>query len=155
MSGETPRTPAAISGRWLVVGMFAFAAAATAVLWVYWKLHVGPFVPLQEALAAEFPGSKPRVEGGQRKMSRGTPRILRITMQVDFDPQREKRKAEQLADRLAAFLRRHFAETAYAPVYTLQSYETLELHFYHPQPEERIIQQSYRRKVAEVLGDEG
>lgn len=136
------KRPHELSGRWVVVGMFVFAAAATGGMWVYWKLHIAPFLPLQEALAEAFPGSRPRVEGGQRKMSKNTPRILRITARVDFDPTRDQNAAEvdRFADRLAAVAREKQND--------LSSYELLELHLFWPEPEQEIRQRTIVRKVS-------
>src|SRR3990172_7938391 len=78
--------PAELSGKWVVIGMFVFAIAATAGLFAYWELHTAPFRELQDALAQEFPRSRPRVEGGQRKKHKHTPRILSIVLRVEFDP---------------------------------------------------------------------
>ncbi len=83
-----------VSGRAMVLGMLAFGTLTTAAMWVYWTLHVGPFRPLQDAIAAAFPHSSPRVDGGQRKMHKGTPKILRIVMRVDFDPVVETSRGE-------------------------------------------------------------
>ena len=90
--------PRELSGRWVVIGLFAFAITLTVALWVYWKLHRAPFLQWEQFLAGEFQGSSPLVEGGQRKMHRGTPRILRITLKVDFDPQADERRAREFAD---------------------------------------------------------
>ncbi len=127
-----------ISGRWVVAGMFAFAILLTSGLWIYWKLHIAPFIPLQQALAAEFEGAQPRVEGGQRKMHQGTPRILRITMKVDFDPVASVAKAEEYADRVEASIRRNTDITPYS---------TLELHLFQLQPEQEIRQRTVERKL--------
>ncbi len=126
-----------LSGRWMVAGMFAFATAATCTLFVYWKLHVGPFLPLQQAIAAEFKGSAPRVEGGQRKMHKNTPRILRVTMKVRFDPLADEPHARAFADRVDAFIRDH---------HDVSPYDVVELHFYWPDPEKTIHEWSTERK---------
>lgn len=133
---DQPRT---ISGRWVIIGMFSFAIAITATLWVFWKLHVGPFLPLQKKLAAEFEDSRPRVEGGQRKIHKGSPKILRITMKIDFDPTTDKKAAESFANRVEAFV---------GEVYDLRAYEILELHFYWPDPEKEIKEVTIERNVA-------
>ena len=66
-----------ISGRLVICCIFGFAITMIAVLYFYWKMHTGPFLPVQQALANEFPGCQPLVQGGQRKMHKGTPKILR------------------------------------------------------------------------------
>lgn len=121
--------PHSLSGRWMVAGIFVFAITATGFLYGYWKLHIGPFVPLQKALAKEFERSRPRVEGGQRKMHKGTPRILRITMKIDFDPDANEGRTNEFAGRVASFARANF---------DLSTYEILEVHFFWPEPEKKI-----------------
>ena len=133
--------PRELSGKWVVIGVFAFAILMTAGLWLYWKLHIAPFLPLQQALAGRFEDSRPRVEGGQRKLHENTPRILRITMKVEFDP--ESPQADEFAAEVAAFVR---AET------DLSRYDVLELHLYHPQPEKDIRQRSVEFQVNELSG---
>jgi hypothetical protein len=128
-----------LSGRWIVAAMFAFAIAATVTLYVYWKLHVGPFVPLQKAIAAEFEGSRPLVEGGQRKIHKDTPRILRITMKIDFDPDANPVRTNELAERVIGFTRERF---------DLSAYEVLEIHFFWPEPEKKIKQWRLERELA-------
>src|ERR1700691_6004344 len=89
-----------VSGRAVVIGLFAFGIALTSILWIYWTLHTAPFRPLQDALAVEFPGSSPRVTGGQRKMHKGTPKILQVILRVDFDPLTQTKKGEAVVDRV-------------------------------------------------------
>jgi hypothetical protein len=136
--GREDRT---ISGRWAVLGIFLFAISATGGLYVYWKLHVGPFVPLQKALAEKFPGSRPLVEGGQQKIHKHTPRILRITMKVDADPNADERKTEELAERVIALARERF---------DLSTYEILEIHFFWPEPEKKIHKWDREWKIADL-----
>jgi hypothetical protein len=123
-----------VSGRAVVVGMFIFGIAATSILWMYWKLHTGPFRPFQDALAVEFPGSVPRVEGGQRKMHKGTPRILRVTLRVDFDPEAD-------AERGVAVLAR--VENVAARYVDLSEYEVLQAFLYHGVPEKDLRQREF------------
>ncbi|MEX0703546.1 MAG: hypothetical protein WD069_15735 [Planctomycetales bacterium] len=125
-----PRPPE-IAGKWIVIAVFAFAILMTGAMWVYWRLHIGPFLPLQRAIVAEWPDSAPRVEGGQRKMHQGTPRILRATLKVPFDPTDESRKAE--LKRRVARIRELAAGTL-----DLARYDRLEVHFFHPVPEQEI-----------------
>lgn len=126
--------------------MFTFAIAATTILYVYWKLHIGPFLPIQRALAEEFRGSRPRVEGGQRKMHKGTPRILRVTMKVDFDPDVETERSQALAQRAARFCAKRG---------DLASYDVFEAHFYWPEPEKELHEWSMEIPVSSIEADEG
>lgn len=96
--GATGRPEWRISGRGMVLGMLAFGVLTTSSMWIYWTLHVGPFRPFQNALAAAFPHSSPRVDGGQRKMHKGTPKILRVVLRVEFDPVTESARGEQVVD---------------------------------------------------------
>lgn len=126
-----------LSGRSVVLAMFLFGLAATATLWAYWHYHTAPFRPLQEAIAAEFAESVPKVDGGQRKMHERTPRLLRIIMRVDFDPTDDGR-ARQVADRVLELVRKH---------QDISTYETLELHLYQGVPEEEIRERTLRRAL--------
>ena len=133
------------AGRWVVAAMFAFAIALTGACWVYWKLHVAPFLPLQQLLAAEFDDCRPQVQGGQRKIHKGTPRVLRITMKIDFDPTGEsgEAQADGYGKRVAAFVADNWPE--------LSDYETLELHFYRLDPEKEIKQVTREYAVQSLL----
>lgn len=113
----------------MVLAMFAFAITATGLLYVYWRMHIAPFLPLQKALAATFKDSRPRVEGGQRKIHKGTPRILRVTMKIDFDPNADEARTTTFANRVVAFVREH---------QDLAPWEILEIHFYWPEPEKEL-----------------
>lgn len=98
----TPAAPKTVSGKYVVIVMFLFASFATSLLWYYWYYHNAPFVPLQKALAEEFIGCQPRVDGGQRKMHLGTPKllwvILRMPFKPDDDPSRSRKVAERVRD---------------------------------------------------------
>ncbi|MFQ5734054.1 MAG: hypothetical protein ACE5KM_19110 [Planctomycetaceae bacterium] len=137
------------ASRWVVVGMFAFAIALTGACWVYWRLHVAPFLPLQQLLADEYEDCRPKVRGGQRKMHKATPRILRITMKIDFDPTGEsgEAQADGFAKRVASFVADNWPE--------LSVYETLELHLYWPEPEKTIKQVTREYAVPSLLKSRG
>jgi len=118
-----------IDGWKLVFAMLAFGAAATGTLWGYWYYHSAPFIPLQIAIAEEFPESAPRVDGGQRKMHRGTEALLWIIMRVKFDPQTEPEKSRLTVDRVV--------ELAHEKV-DLQSYEQLTVRLFFGDLEKEI-----------------
>lgn len=121
--------PGGIPGTWVVAGMFAFGLAATGILFAYWHFHTAPFQELQTALAAEFEGSRPRVEGGQRKQHKETPRILRVILKVEFHPEQEKARAENMADRVMELAAKHHDITAY---------DAAEIHLFWPEQEQEI-----------------
>ena len=127
-------------GRWVVLAMFAFGLLATGGMWLYWELHTRPFRPLQEAIVQAFPGSNPRVQGGQAKMHKGTPRILRIVMRVDFDPVSQADRAQQVASQVAALARRH---------QDLSRYDRVEVGLFQP-----LAEQDPRMRTVEFDADE-
>jgi hypothetical protein len=118
--------------------MFIFGIAMTGTLWIYWTLHTGPFRPFQDALAAEIPHSVPRVEGGQHKMHKGTPHVLRVTLRVEFDPVRETTKGEKIVDRV---------EKIAARFVDLSQYDVLQVFLYHGVPEKSLLQKEYTRNL--------
>jgi len=138
MSADQPPTERTIPGRWIVIGMFAFGIAATAGLWIYWKLHLAPFYPLQKALAEEFPKSLPRVEGGRHKKS---PPILRIVLQVTFTPNKDDSRVRDMHERIVAVARQH---------HDLSQYETLEVYLVHPVPEREAERLKLEDRIAEL-----
>jgi hypothetical protein len=136
--GATGRPEWRVSGRGMVLGMLAFGVLTTSTMWIYWTLHVGPFRPFQDALAAAFPHSSPRVDGGQRKMHKGTPKILRVVMRVEFDPVAELARGEDVVDVVEQIARKHL---------DLDAYEELEVFLFQGVPEQEVRQQEYKRTL--------
>ncbi len=131
-----------VSGRMLVAAMFAMGITATGLLFLYWNLHLMPFMPLQKAIVAEFKGSAPRVEGGRRKMHKGTPMLLRVVMKVPFDPVSTDTAT---TEKLDLYMRRIHE---LASVHTeIQLYEFLEVHFYHLVKEKELRERTLRRSL--------
>lgn len=130
--------PRVISGKWIVSGMFAFALLCTAVIWIYGRLHVGPFLPLKRALAAEFKGMQPQVEGGRHKDS---PFTLRLVLNVDFTPTEEDERVQRMTSRLIELARANL---------DINQYEVLELYFVHRIPERNPERLKIERKVSEL-----
>ncbi len=137
---ESPTAPS-ISGKTVVIAMFCFAAVLTAFLYYYWNKHIEPFMPLQLALEQQFEGSSPRVEGGQRKMSKGTPTILRVTMRVPFDPKEESDAGIDLVHAIAGTARKFVS---------LSDYEILTVHFYQPNPGGKLRTKTIETPIAEL-----
>lgn len=134
-----PEPERTISGRWLVVGMFAMGITATSLLYLYSTRHLGPFRPLQDAIVKEFPGSSPRVDGGKKRPSQNTPTILRILMRSEIDPLAgDDESTGKMLD-----LRKRIAELALENV-SLPDLAYIELHVYKPLQEEQIHKRSYR-----------
>lgn len=126
------------AGRHVVAVVFVFAIAVVGVLYGYWRLHVGPFVPLQRAILAEFPESAPRVEGGQRKMHKGTPRVLRIVLKVGFDPRSETVRGDRIVEVLEDLARRHV---------DWDSYDLFEVHLFEQIPEKSYVSRTIERDL--------
>ncbi len=89
-----------VPGKVVVAIMFTFGVLCTGALWTYWFYHTQPFIPLQIAISAEFKGSAPRVDGGARKLHKGTPKLLWIIMRVDFRPDLDREKSATVSKRV-------------------------------------------------------
>jgi hypothetical protein len=134
--------PRTVSGRWIVLTVFAFGIAATGGIWVYWKLHLAPFMPLQKALAAEFPQSSPRVDGGWsgKEFQQGPPR-LRIVLRVPYPPLEQDARVPATLDRVIALARESL---------NLDHYETLEIYLVHYAPERAPRQFEFRARIRDL-----
>ena len=137
------QTPAAIvrkpvTGRTVVVLMFVLGILATAFLYTYWTLHLIPFMPLQEAIVREFPGSAPRVNGGQRKMHKRTPVVLRVAIKSETDP-----TSEDPADVQAMLHLRQRVEAMTRELQPLPGIEELEVHVYKLLKEDQIRKRAW------------
>lgn len=139
VTAANPAKPFFLSGRTIVALMFLLGILATSFLYAYWTLHLMPFMPLQEAIVAEFPGSAPRVDGGQKKMHKDTPLILRIAMKSELDPLSENPEDQQEMARI----RNRVAELSRS-LDPLPGVELLELHIYKLVEEEAIRKRSWR-----------
>lgn len=136
--GNSPRE---FSGTKVILGIFALAIAASASVWIYSYLHAKPFQPLQVAIFQAFPKSYPQVQGGQRRMHRDTPKTLRITLQVRFDP--EPREADQQVEEVVARLEELARQHIDFP-----SYEVFEIHLVQRVPEHKAKMRTVTREIA-------
>jgi hypothetical protein len=137
---EFAATPTrSLSGRWVVVWMFALGIVATAVIFIYWELHTRPFRPLTEAIGREYRHSLPKVEGGRHKGSANT---LRIAMRVPFVPLESTVETQQQVNRVVELARQH-ARVA--------DFEVLEVHLIQLAPEQAAVQRSFSYPTAQVL----
>lgn len=148
---EPSRRPAVpvLSGRKVVAIMFLFGIAATAALYIYWTLHLMPFMPLQQAIVAEFPGSAPRVDGGQRKKRDNTPVILRIVMKTELDV--FSTASDLVAEREA--LQARVIELSQQHT-TLPGLHFVELHLYRLVKEKEIVERSFRFDLRQRIWEE-
>lgn len=133
-----------ISGRVVVASMFFMGICATTFLYTYWTFHLMPFMPLQEAIVQEFPGSAPRVDGGRKKLHKGTPNVLRIVLKSEVDPTSEK--PEDVA--FLKNLRERVTELSREKV-PLPDLDEIELHVYKLVKEEEILECSWKRPWAD------
>lgn len=143
-TADVPRfgnSPREFSGTKLIVGIFALAIVMAASVWGYSYFHAKPFQSLATAIFAEFPKSYPQVQGGQRRMHRDTPKVLRITMQVLFDPELKEsdERVEALVARLEELARQHL---------DFSSYQIFEVHLVQRVPEHKAKKRTITREIA-------
>lgn len=126
------KEPFQISGKVVILGMFAFAACMTALMWFYWKMNLAPFLPLQQAIVAnqEFAESRPVVEGGRRKGQEDAPNTLRVTMKVDYDPNENLVRIEKLEQTILELAKKSLPQ--------FSEYDQLELNVYWPKQETEL-----------------
>ncbi len=135
--------PKTVSGRAVVLGMFAFGVVMTGALWGYWEFYTRPFRPLQYAINEAFPDSSPRVIGGEHKSHKQAfPSTLRIVIRVDFDP-------ANAAEAVVKPYTSRLLELAAAHA-DLSAYEQVEIHLVHRVPEAETEQRSFVFPTAEL-----
>ena len=146
-SNSESDAPREISGAKVIVGMFVFALVMSCCLWVYWSLHTGPFLPLQRAIFRAFPKSYPHVEGGQRRMHKNSPKTLRVTMRVAFDPEsaNEKPQVEAVFTQLVKLAKQNI---------DLASFELFEVHLVLMRPEHSAKKLTITRDVTALSKSE-
>jgi len=138
----TPVEPPRTSGVWVACGLLLLGLVFTLALWGYTQVHTGPFRDLREAIHAEFPRSAPQVEGGQRKMHKGTPKILRITLQVHSDPREDDQQAARMIDRLVSLSDEHHG---------LGAYDRLDVYLVWFRPEQKAVSRHEQREVPQLI----
>lgn len=127
-------------GVWLVVGLVSFGFLLTGTLYVYMRLHRGPFRELTAALAGEFPDSSPHVEGGKHRLNEPGERILRVIMKTPNG------KDEPAADKaLAEDVARFLVDRG-----ELAGYDVLEIRLYTKIPGRTISKRMIRVSVADA-----
>ena len=132
----------AVRGVWAAVGILVLGLVFTGVLWWYTDMHAGPFRELRDAIHSEFPGSSPQVEGGQRKIHKGSPKILRITLRVEKDPRSNDDLVSRAMERLVVLAERYHG---------LRKYEQLDVYFVWFRPERPAISRHEQRDVVDLF----
>ena len=133
------------AGTWVVLGLLVFGCLFIGVLWFYTVLHTGPFQELRSAIDSEFLDSSPQVEGGQRKIHRGTPKILRITLRVHDDPRHDDQRVTEMIDQLVSLAEQHHG---------LAGYDLLDVYLVWFRPEHKAVSRHEEREVR-LLNDAG
>ncbi|HEY3968707.1 MAG TPA: hypothetical protein VGM05_29435 [Planctomycetaceae bacterium] len=136
---ETQPPPRTISGKWVVLGMFAFGLLGVGIMWEYAVVELGPFEPLAKAIKAEFPGSHPHVKGGR---PRNKPPLLRIVMEVDFAPTATDPRVATISERVIELAKQHVK---------LSDYEDFELHLLHYVPEKAPERVTIEKNISELI----
>jgi hypothetical protein len=132
---RNPASDPEISGKWVVLALALFGILMTSAMWIYWKLHLGPFVPLQQAIVAveEFALSRPVVEGGREKGRAENLNTLRVTMKVEFDPTADDQEVERIERKILDLARDSLPQ--------FDEFELLELNLYQP------VQETERKPI--------
>lgn len=141
-SPDPESSPRPVQGRTIVISLLIFGLVMSGSLYVFQAINTYPFADTQNALAREFPDSRPRVEGGRLKGKEENPLTLRVTLAVPFDPNERDAQIQEMADQILEVARRHL---------DLNEYEIAELHFYQPIPEQQILMRDLQINVADWL----
>lgn len=135
---DSESMPRIVKGRTIVLGLLIFGLLMSGSLYVFQTINTYHFADTQNALAKEFPHSRPRVEGGRLKGKQQNPLTFRVTMAVPFNPHEKNKDIEQMADRILEIASKNLQ---------LDDYEQAELHFYQAVPEQQIIMRDVTRDV--------
>ena len=131
-----------VPGRWVACGILCLGLISTTTLWIYTDLHTAPFLALRDAIHEEFPSSAPQVEGGQRKIHRGSPRILRVTLRVSWDPHERDEEVANMLSRLVELADRHQG---------LTGYDQFDVHLVWFRPEQKAVSRHEQRTVKALI----
>ena len=137
----TPTPDREIPGKWVVLALAVFGILMTSTMWIYWKMYLGPFVPLQQAIVAveEFSDSRPVVQGGREKSRDENPNTLRVTMKVEFDPTEEQDKVDRIEQKILKLAKSSLPQ--------FEEFELFELNLYWPVQETERKPITIQRKV--------
>ena len=131
-----------MSGRWVACGILGLGLISISTLWLYTDLHTAPFLELRDAIHSEFASSAPQVEGGQRKIHRGSPKILRVTLRVDWDPLGNDDKVALMMSRLVELAEKHQG---------LATYDQFDVHLVWFRPEQEAVSRHETRMIQELI----
>jgi hypothetical protein len=138
-------TDSTISGKWIVIALLSFGIFTTGFMWIYTYLSNKPFIPLRHALVQEFSrAAAPNVQGGKDR-GRG-PNMLRIIMNVEFDP---SRKTDGVPAQVAAMEHR-VADLARENL-DLNQYDQWVFILVHYKPESIPSRLETKREMSEII----
>jgi len=135
---HSTKPPRVKSGRWIVVGMFAFGIFMVGLLWILFEMHTRPFRDVTEALHNAFPDSRPLVQGGKDNKQPGEPSIFRVVLTVEFDPVSEEQQFQETIRSIQAICEQH---------HDLSPFSRMEIHLIRSFPEKAAIK---RQTVIEL-----
>ncbi|QDT43957.1 hypothetical protein Pan241w_40610 [Gimesia alba] len=125
-------------GRTIVLSLLIFGLLMSGSLYVFQAVNTFHFADAQNALAREFPKSRPRVEGGRLKGKPENPLTFRVTLAVPFNPNEDDAAIQKMTDRILEIASENM---------DLTQYEQAELHFYQAVPEQTIIMRDVKRDL--------
>jgi hypothetical protein len=146
MNSTAPTGKRFLTGPRGVAAMFAMGFTATGLLYAYWTLHLMPFMPLQEAIVKEFPGSAPRVDGGQNKMHKETPKVIRIAMKLPYDPRSTDPEDIEKLNTTKNRVRQLVEEKVQDSEFRFRQLSYVELYVYHLVQEKEIRERTFRHE---------
>lgn len=128
MSEEVLPESRTVSGSKVVLAMFGLGILSTAALWVYWTKHLEPFMPMQVALNEKFEGASTRIDGGQRKLHKGTPSVLSVRMKIPFDPNvaENESRVQDIANTCIELSKIHVADMQFDEIVVLLYHQVKE-----------------------------
>ena len=91
----------------IVISLLIFGLVMSGSLYVFQAINTYPFAETQNALAREFPDSRPRVEGGRLKGKENNPVTFRVTLAVPFNPHENDVQIQKMADQILEVAHQH------------------------------------------------
>jgi len=134
--------PRVIKGRTIVFSLLIFGLLMSGSLYLFQAINTYPFAETQNALAREFPDSRPRVEGGRLKGKQENPTTFRVTLAVAFNPNENNTAIQNIGNRVLEIASENL---------NLKDYEVAELHFYQPIPEQKILMRELKIDLKDWL----
>lgn len=128
MSEEILPESTTVSGSKVVLAMFGLGILATTALSFYWTKHLEPFMPMQQAVNERFKNASARIDGGQRKLHKGTPSVLSVRMRIPFDPNESENdsQVQEIVDECVQLSKIHVADMKFDEIVVLMYHQVKE-----------------------------